>query len=74
MNTPQEKYHNDPQYRQLVDFLEDLITQAKFTPSEIREICMVACVHYEIKQPFVFTIKPEVEEALTTLEDFLKER
>ena len=44
MKTPNEKYENDNAYRQLVDVLTALIHQAEFTPSEIREACMLACI------------------------------
>lgn len=47
MKTPNEKYTNDPSYRQLVDTLTTLIYQAEFTPSEIREACMLACILHE---------------------------
>jgi len=49
MKTPEEKYNNDGFYRQCVDMLENLIGQAKSTPSEVREMAMLACLHYEWK-------------------------
>lgn len=51
MKTPQEKYNNDPKYRMLVDTMENLIHQAEFTPSEVREAAMFACIQYESRQP-----------------------
>jgi len=47
MKTPEEKYLNDLEYRHLVNTVEALIHEAKFTPSEIREACMLGCIHYE---------------------------
>jgi hypothetical protein len=51
MKTPQEKYQNDPKYRMLVDTMENLIHQAEFTPSEVREAAMFACIKYEYCRP-----------------------
>ncbi len=51
MKTPEEKYMNDPQYARLVDTLESFIRQAQFTPSEVREAAMLACIKYEMKRP-----------------------
>lgn len=53
MKTPEEKYANDPMYHALVDTLEYMIHKAEFTPSEIREAAMFACIRYEEK-----TIRP----------------
>lgn len=47
MKTPEEKYRNDPQYNRLVHVFESLLHQAQFTPSEIREAAMFACIIYE---------------------------
>lgn len=35
MKSPKEKYMNDPEYHHLVNTLEQLIEQARFTPSEL---------------------------------------
>ena len=58
MKTPKEKYANDNNYRRLVDMLEALIVQAEFTPSEIREACMLACIHKMGKHMFYFLHLP----------------
>lgn len=46
-NTPRQRCENDPAYRQLVQFLEDQIHQANYTPSELREAVILACINYE---------------------------
>ena len=50
MMTPEEKYNNDPMYHNAVEHMESFIHNATFTPSELREIVMLACIHYEMKQ------------------------
>ncbi len=76
MKTPNEKYENDNNYRQLVDTLTALIQQAEFTPSEIREACMLACIrheHYRRVRPVV--ISAEAARAMDVLEsEFLTRR
>lgn len=49
MKTPEEKYKSDPEYHALVDTLESFVHKTQFTPSEIRECAMLACIHYEIR-------------------------
>ena len=74
MKTPNEKYVNDPSYRQLVDMLTALIHKAEFTPSEIREACMLACIlHEQRMRPVV--ISAEAERAMEVLEaEFITQR
>ena len=76
MKTPNEKYENDLAYRQLVDMLTGLIHQAEFTPSEIREACMLACIrheHYRRIRPVV--ISAGAARAMDVLEsEFLTRR
>jgi|GEM_PF-5605341 len=36
MKTPKDKYLNNPEYNHLINMLESLISQAQFTPSELR--------------------------------------
>ena len=76
MKSPNEKYENDNNYRQLVDMLTALIHQAEFTPSEIREACMLACIrheHYRRIRPVV--ISAEAARAMEVLEtEFLTQR
>ena len=76
MKSPNEKYENDHSYRQLVDMLTALIHQAEFTPSEIREAYMLACIRYELSRrirPVV--ISAEAARAMDVLEtEFLARR
>ena len=76
MKTPNEKYANDHNYRRMVDMLEALIHQSEFTPSEIREACMLACIryeHYRRIRPVV--ISAEAARAMDVLEsEFLTRR
>lgn len=76
MKTPNEKYANDPSYRQLVDMLEALIVQAEFTPSEIREACMLACIrHEQYRRMRPVVISAEAARAIDVLEsEFLTRR
>lgn len=46
-----EAYENDPQYHQLVDLLINLIERLDFTPSEVRETAIFACMLHEMRNP-----------------------
>ena len=76
MKTPNEKYANDHNYRRLVDMLEALIVQAEFTPSEIREACMLACIRHELyRRVRPVVISAEAARAMEVLEtEFLTQR
>lgn len=52
MKTPEEKYNYDVDYHYLVDYLESLIAKSQFTPSELREACILATIHYEFSNPY----------------------
>jgi hypothetical protein len=47
MKTLREKYLSDPYYHTMVDTLVDFIERCQFTPSEIREMAVLACIIYE---------------------------
>ncbi len=49
MKTPEEKYNNDAIYHNLVDVIYGMIESADFSPSEIREAAMYACIQYELR-------------------------
>jgi hypothetical protein len=68
MKTPREKYMNDPEYHHLVMTLERLIEQARFTPSELREACMLAAINCEMRHVHGSKIDPRAMDALDTLE------
>ena len=76
MKTPKEKYANDPSYRRLVDMLEALIVKAEFTPSEIREACMLACIrHEQYRRVRPVVISAEAARAMEVLEaEFLTQQ
>jgi len=70
MKTPEEKYLNDPRYRHLVDTVAALIHAAEFTPSEIREACMLGCIHYEQSRVHKYFIDDATGKALDVINDF----
>jgi hypothetical protein len=71
MKTPREKYMNDPEYHHFVQMIEGLIEQARFTPSEIREMCMLGCINYEMRHVREHTIDPRLDEAFKVFDDFV---
>ena len=73
MKTPQEKYENDAPYTHLVDTIEKLIHNAQFTPSEVREAAILACIHFEMRSSYRFDSVPsKVNDALECLAVFRK--
>jgi len=73
--TPRDKYMNDPEYHALVRHLEGFIEQARFSPSELREACVLASINYEMRHIRERTISPRLEEALSVLDrEFLNKR
>jgi len=70
MRSPKDKYLNDPEYSRLVQTLESLIEQARFTPSELRETCILASINYEMRHIRSMQIDPRVGEALKVLDEF----
>jgi len=74
MKSPREKYMNDPEYNHLVRMLENLIEQARFTPSELREACVLASINYEMRHIRDKQIDPRVEDALHVLDKFVERR
>jgi hypothetical protein len=74
LTKPKEKYMNDPEYHHLVMTLEGLIEQARFTPSELREACILASINYEMRHVRYMQIDPGVDTALKVLDDFICKR
>ena len=70
MKTPREKYMNDPEYHQLVTMLEHFVETARFTPSELREAAVLACINYEMRHVRGMTIDPRTAEAFRILDEF----
>ena len=74
MKTPKEKYLNDPEYHQLVCMLEQFVERARFTPSEMREAVVLACINYEMRHVRGQTIDPRAAEAFMVLDQFVTRR
>lgn len=71
MKSPKDKYLNDPEYRYLVDMMESLIERARFTPSELREASILACINYEMRHVRESVQDPRVLSALETLDEYV---
>lgn len=74
MKSPREKYQNDPEYNHLVCMLESMIEQARFTPSELREACVLASINYEMRHIREQQIDPRTQDALRVLDEFTSRR
>lgn len=48
--TPREKYHSDPNYKLLVDWMVKHIEDCNYTPSEMREASLLASIIHEQMQ------------------------
>jgi hypothetical protein len=67
MKTPREKYQNDANYHRMVDSMAHMIEQAHFTPSEVREMAVLACILYEERHIREFPYNEDVDKALNFL-------
>ena len=69
MKTAEEKYMADPAFHALVDSMVSAIGNEGFTPSEMREASLFACIRYEMMnvRRYVFT-HGEMQTALIHLD------
>ena len=51
MKNPMENYRDNAEFKNLVDTIEMLISNAQFSSTEIREAAVLACMHWEGKNP-----------------------
>ncbi len=51
MRTADQNYLMNAEYKMLVDYMEKAIREHQYSPSEMREAAMLACVHYEMRNP-----------------------
>jgi len=71
--TPKERYDHDPMYRQMVDLMESMLVAYQFTPSEMREMAIMASMHFEMRygmRNYFQSVPHKVNEAFKQLEDF----
>jgi len=74
--SPKDRYENDAQYKTLCDLIESFLHQARFTPSEVRECAVMACIHYEMKHGlnhYLQSVPLQVNNAFKTLSDYRKD-
>jgi hypothetical protein len=69
----QERYYNDANFRALTDMLAAYIYKADYTPSEVREAAMLACIKIEMESVRYLEIIPRpTEEAIEELRRFVR--
>ena len=72
MKTPRDKYHNDNQFKALVDTMAAYIQNCDFSPSELREAAMLASIIYEEYRmnynPII--VNTRMEKCLRTIDDW----
>lgn len=55
-----QRYYQDATFHALVDAIEAVIHEAKYTPTEVREAAVLACIHYEetrLSHPFIIPVR-----------------
>ena len=74
-DTPRNRYNNDNQFRQLVDLMWAHIERCEFTPSEMREAAVLACIFYQEHNVHRrIMISKEEAEALNVMEQWAHKR
>lgn len=76
MMNPRDKYNHDPQYHILVDFMIHEIERCNYTPSEMREAAVLACILYEqyIIRDYHLELNKETKEALDILHFWVEKK
>ena len=46
-SAPEYRYEHDANFRSIVDLLHYFIQKAEFTPTEMREAALLACIHHD---------------------------
>ncbi len=44
---PEDRYNRDPAFKSLVDVMHAFIQRAEYTPTEMREAALLACIHHD---------------------------
>ena len=68
MKSPRDKYFNDARYAQMVNMMVGSIHQCKLTPSELREMALLASILYEESQMQMVHCISEKENHLKVVE------
>ncbi len=73
MMSAHERYKTDAQFRFLVDAILGALHQAEYTPSEVREAAILACIKYEMThlKAMRMTLDHEAGRHLQALESWM---
>ncbi len=69
----EEKYRTDANFAQLVNTIEAALHNAVYTPSEVREAAIYACIRYELTRPMQYVVPADVKVSLDILERYAKD-